>query len=178
MNVAVLVVMGVSGAGKSTVGSCLAKRLQWPFKEGDEFHPRANIEKMRLGEPLTDADRAPWLAAIAAWIDGWLRGGVDGVVTCSALKRLYRDRLAAGRPSLVFVYLDGSPSVLAERVSKRAGHFMPAALLGSQLATLEPPAPDENAIIVDADQTVGAQIATVMAALSARGLQLADTGAG
>ena len=135
--------MGVSGSGKSTIGRDLALRLGIPFLEGDDLHPEANVTKMAAGLPLTDADRAPWLDRIAAEI------GRPVVVACSVLKRGYRDRLRAGAPGLVLVYLHGERDVLASRMARRVGHFMPVDLLESQLATLEPPAPDEHAIEVD-----------------------------
>ena len=158
MTPAVLVVMGVSGSGKSTVGAALARRLGWSFKEGDELHPPVNVAKMQRGEALTDADRAPWLAAVSEWIDGWLRAGLGGVITCSALKRAYRMRLAAGRSQVAFVYLAGGGPTLAARVANRRGHFMPPSLLASQLATLEEPTPEEPVIAVDIDQPVEAQV--------------------
>jgi gluconokinase len=158
MTAAILVVMGVSGAGKTTVGAPLARRLGVPFKEGDDLHPPANVEKLRRHLPLEDADRAPWLKAVAAWIDDWRRAGSGGVITCSALKRRYRDALAENRPSIIFVYLKGSPAVLAARVGARRGHFMPPSLLGSQLADLEEPGGDERAISVDGDLPAPAQI--------------------
>lgn len=142
-----LVVMGVSGSGKTTVGRMLAARLAWPFAEGDDFHPPANIDKMASGHPLTDEDRWPWLAAIGRWIDERIEAAEDGVVTCSALKRSYRDVLR--RPEVAFVHLTGDRAAIAERVAARHGHFMPAALLDSQLATLEPPDADERVIPVD-----------------------------
>jgi len=161
-----LVIMGVSGSGKTTLGEALALRLGWPFKEGDELHPPGNIARMSAGEALTDADRAPWLAAVAQWIDGWRRAGVSGVITCSALKRAYRQSLSQGRLEVRFVYLHGAPELLAERVARRKGHFMPPALLASQLADLEPPAPDEPVITIDIDQPIAAQVAAVLQALS------------
>jgi gluconokinase len=139
----VIVVMGVSGTGKSTVGRALAETLDLPFVEGDDLHPPANVAKMADGIPLTDADRAPWLDRVAARLDQ------PGVVTCSALKRSYRDRLRAAAPDLVLVYLHGTPELLATRMAQRDGHFMPTSLLESQLATLEEPAADEDAIPVD-----------------------------
>lgn len=142
-----LVVMGVSGSGKTTIGRMLAARLSWPFAEGDDFHPPANIDKMASGHPLTDEDRWPWLAAIGRWIDERIEAGDSGVVTCSALKRSYRDVLR--RPEVTFVNLTGDRTAIAERVAARHGHFMPAALLDSQLATLEPPDADERVIPVD-----------------------------
>ena len=161
----ILVIMGVSGSGKSTVARPLAERLGWPFAEGDDFHPPANIAKMKAGVPLDDADRAPWLAAIAAWIDGQAAAGAAGVVTCSALKRAYRDRLTDGRPQVRIVYLKGSRAVIAARVAKRAHHFMPPSLLASQFADLEPPGPDEHPIVIDIDQPVAAQVEAIVVAL-------------
>jgi gluconokinase len=145
----ILVVMGVSGAGKTTVGELIAKRLGWPFVDGDDLQPEANIDKMRSGVPLTDADRAPWLAAIGAWVDARTAADEPGVVACSALKRVYRDRLRAGRPRVRIVYLRGSESQIAGRLAHRSGHFWPAKLLASQFADLEEPAADEDAIVVD-----------------------------
>lgn len=142
-----LVVMGVSGSGKTTVGRMLAARLGWQFAEGDNFHPPANIDKMAHGHPLTDEDRRPWLAAIGRWIDERIAAGQDGVVTCSALKRSYRDGLR--RPEVAFVHLTGDRDVISRRVAARHGHFMPAALLDSQLSTLEAPGADERVIPVD-----------------------------
>lgn len=166
MTFPVLVVMGVSGSGKSTVAKPLATRLGWPFQEGDDLHPAANVAKMAAGHPLDDADRAPWLDAIAAWIAAHLRDGTGGVVTCSALRRAYRDRLRQAGPGVTFVYLKGSRTVIGERVAQRRGHFMPAALLDSQFATLEEPASDEHAIVVDIDQPVEAQIDEIVAAVA------------
>ena len=139
----VIVVMGVSGTGKSTTGRALAEALGLPFLEGDDLHPESNVAKMAAGIPLTDADRAPWLDLIAAELDQPL------VVACSALKRTYRDRLRRAAPDLVLVYLHGDPELLLSRMSQRDGHFMPTALLDSQLATLEEPAADEDVIPVD-----------------------------
>ena len=139
-----VVVMGVSGTGKSTVGLALADVLGIPFVEGDDLHPRANVEKMAAGIPLTDADRAPWLDMVAARL-----AGPPAVVACSALRRVYRDRLRAASPDLALVYLHGARELLAERMTERPGHFMPTPLLDSQLATLEPPTSDENAIEMD-----------------------------
>ncbi len=144
----VIVVMGVAGSGKTTVARRLARRLGWPFLEGDALHPRANVEKMRSGVALTDADRAPWLDAIAAWIAETRAAGLHRVVACSALRRAYRERLAHGREDVVFVYLRGERALLDRRLGAREGHFMPASLLASQLAALEPPGPGENAIMV------------------------------
>lgn len=135
----VIVVMGVSGSGKTTVGRLLAQELAWPFADADEFHPPANIAKMTAGHPLTDVDRAPWLAAIRAHIDAWLAQGKCGVVTCSALKESYRQQLAGGREAVKLVYLHGSRTLLLQRMEHRTDHFMKAAMLDSQLAALEPP---------------------------------------
>jgi gluconokinase len=136
----IVVLMGVAGSGKTTVGRLLAAELGWTFVEGDAFHPLANVEKMHRGEPLTDADRAPWLRALRARIDELAAGGRSAVVACSALKQAYRAVLAAGRPEVVFVHLTAAPAVLRDRLRHRRGHFMPPGLLESQLATLEEPA--------------------------------------
>lgn len=145
----VIVVMGVEGSGKTTIGSVLARRLGWPFEEGDALHPQANVDKMRAGHPLTDADRRPWLEAVTAWVEARLDAGENGVITCSALKRAYRDMIDRRGHDVVFVFLRGSRETVAARLGERHGHFMPAALLTSQLADLEPPADDESAITVD-----------------------------
>ncbi|MFE0253551.1 gluconokinase [Streptomyces sp. NPDC059010] len=143
----VVVVMGVAGTGKTTIGPLLAARLGVPYAEGDDFHPQANIAKMSAGTPLDDADRWPWLDAIGAWADG--RAGLGGVVSCSALKRSYRDRLRATAPGVVFVHLTGDRALVEDRMSHRQGHFMPTALLDSQFATLQPLQPDEAGVAVD-----------------------------
>ncbi|HEX9449037.1 MAG TPA: gluconokinase [Dongiaceae bacterium] len=148
----ILVLMGVSGCGKSTIGELLAGRLGWPMIEGDEFHTRTNIAKMREAIPLGDADRWPWLNAIASRLDDWCKAGSSGIVTCSALKRIYRDRLAAGRPNVWFIYLKGAPEVIRPRLAGRLGHFMPANLLDSQYAALEEPAADERAMTLTVDR--------------------------
>lgn len=158
MNLPCVIVMGVSGAGKSTVAKPLAERLDFPFLEGDDLHPKANVEKMHAGVPLTDADRAPWLAAIGRWIDQRAAAGEGGVVTCSALRRAYRDDLRGGRPQVRIVYLKGSKALIAERLEHRAGHFMPPALLDSQFATLEEPGPEEDVIVIDIDQPPERQV--------------------
>lgn len=144
----VVIIMGVSASGKTTVGVPLAKQLGWRFQEGDDLHPPANIAKMKSGTPLTDEDRSPWLHAIAALIDQWRAQGVSGVITCSALKRAYRDILIGDRPDVRLVYLQGERDLLVQRAAARHGHFMPASLLDSQLATLEEPGPDEHPITV------------------------------
>ncbi|MET9776655.1 gluconokinase [Streptomyces sp. NPDC006367] len=143
----VVVVMGVAGTGKTTIGPLLAARLGVPYAEGDDFHPPANIAKMTAGTPLTDEDRWPWLDAIGDWAHG--RAGLGGVVSSSALKRSYRDRLRAAAPGVVFVHLTGSRELIADRMSHREGHFMPTALLDSQFATLQPLEPDEAGVAVD-----------------------------
>lgn len=159
-----IVVMGVSGTGKTVVGQRIARRLGVPFLEGDDFHPRRNVEKMSSGLPLDDADRLPWLDAIGAAIKGAATKSL--VVTCSALKRAYRERLAtaAGRP-LVFLFLDGSRETVARRIAARRGHFMPPGLLDSQLATLEKPAPDENAIRISVEPPLDAVVNGAMTVL-------------
>jgi gluconokinase len=144
----IVVVMGVSGSGKSTVAALLAAALGCQFQEGDDLHPPENVEKMRGGTPLTDADRMPWLHKIGEEIDGWRARGECGVLTCSALKRSYRDIIIGGRQDVVLVYLKGSPDLIHQRMIARHGHFMPVALLDSQFATLEEPTPDEHPIIV------------------------------
>lgn len=156
--------MGVSGSGKSTIAGDLAQRLGWPMVEGDDLHPPANIEKMSHGIPLDDDDRKPWLEAIAARIDGWRQAGRQGVVTCSSLKRVYRDILRAGHGDVRFVYLDGSYDLLFDRMQHRKRHFMPASLLKSQFDTLEVPGPDE-AVAVSIDQPEAAIVDDVLKAL-------------
>jgi carbohydrate kinase (thermoresistant glucokinase family) len=152
-----VVVMGVSGSGKTTVGAALADALGLRFVDGDALHPAANVAKMAAGIPLDDADRAPWLDAIGALL---ATGPV--VVACSALKRAYRDRLRAAAPELHLVFLDGSRELLASRMAARPGHFMPASLLDSQLATLERPDPDEHSVTVDIAAPVTEIVASLM----------------
>ncbi|HEX3678136.1 MAG TPA: gluconokinase [Galbitalea sp.] len=147
----VLVIMGVSGAGKSTIGLLLAERLGWQFEEGDSLHPASNVEKMSEGIPLSDEDRWPWLAKIADWIDSRLDTGESGIITCSALKRSYRNVLNRRGSGVEFVYLAVEVAELTDRVEHREDHFMPASLLTSQLGTLEIPTAAEPAIQVDAD---------------------------
>ena len=152
-----LIVAGVSGSGKTTVGAILAGHLHWRFADGDDFHPRSNIEKMRAGVPLTDADRWPWLRAIAAWMDERIAQGESAVIPCSALKRSYRDILLTGRPEAQLVFLAVDRDVLAKRLAARHDHFFPAQLLSSQLDAFEPPQPDEHTVTViehSADQPV------------------------
>jgi carbohydrate kinase (thermoresistant glucokinase family) len=164
----ILVVMGVSGAGKTTLAKGLADALNVPFKEGDTLHPPANVAKMKAGQPLSDEDRAPWLACIKEWIDAELDHGRSGIVTCSALKRAYRDVLRANRPNVVLVYIEGEKSLIRGRLERRQGHFMPASLLASQFATLEPPAASEQPIIVSAADTPRDQVRRATEALDAR----------
>lgn len=149
-----LVTMGVSGSGKSVVGAALAQRLGIPFADADELHPAANIAKMAAGEALDDEDRYPWLEAVGGWLSEHDEGG--GVISCSALKRTYRDQLRQHAPRVVFVHLHGDHKVIELRQSGRSGHFMPASLLASQFATLERLAPDETGFVIDVDQSVGA----------------------
>ncbi|MEU5052392.1 gluconokinase [Streptomyces sp. NPDC021096] len=146
----VVVVMGVSGTGKTTVGPLVAEALGVPYAEGDDFHPPANIAKMSAGTPLDDADRAPWLDAIGDWARGRAEAGAGGVVSCSALKRAYRDRLRAAAPgTVVFLHLTGDRELIADRMAARKGHFMTTRLLDSQFATLEPLEADEVGVVVD-----------------------------
>ncbi len=149
-----LVVMGVSGSGKSTIAERLAARLGWRYVDGDLFHPPANVAKMSAGHPLTDEDRWPWLRAIAAEIDRLAAAGERAVVACSALKRAYRDILVHGRDDVRIVFLDGTKDLIARRLAARKGHFMPPGLLDSQFKTLEPPLPSERPIIVSIDASV------------------------
>jgi gluconokinase len=149
----VLVLMGVSGSGKTTVGAILAGRLRWPYAEADDFHPQANLDKMAAGQPLQDEDRWPWLAAIAAWIDGQRAVGAPGIVSCSALKHSYRDLLGDGRPEVRLVFLHGSRELITRRLLARHGHFMKVAMLDSQLADLQAPNPDEHVLTVEVDKS-------------------------
>ena len=158
----ILVIMGVSGSGKSTVAGALAKRLGWPLAEGDDFHSPENVAKMHAGTPLTDADRMPWLKTIAGWIETRLKAGQSGIITCSALKHSYRDLLMGGHPEVRFVYLKGSPAVMAEHLAGRHGHFMPASLLASQFDALEEPGTDEPVLTVDAGQPVEAIVTEIV----------------
>ena len=155
--------MGVTGSGKTTVGQQLAAALGWTFVEGDAFHPPANIAKMHRGEPLDDADRAPWLRAIRQRIDELVASAQSAVIACSALKRAYREVLARDRPEVTFVYLKASAALIAERLRHRAGHFMPPALLQSQLETLEEPA---GGLTVEAGLPSAAVVAAIRRGLS------------
>ncbi|HEY3016374.1 MAG TPA: gluconokinase [Nocardioides sp.] len=158
-----LVVMGVSGSGKSTVGAAIAQRLRVPFADADDFHPPANIAKMTAGRALDDQDRVPWLEAIGRWLAAHR---VGGVMSCSALKRSYRDTLRRHAPIVEFLHLDGSPEVITARQASRPGHFMPTSLLASQFATLEPLAPDERGVVVDVAQSVDRIVEEYVASIS------------
>jgi gluconokinase len=146
-----IVVMGVSGSGKSTVGAALAQRLRVPFADADDFHPEANVTKMSEGHPLDDQDRFPWLEAIGEWLAGHSDGGV---MSCSALKHKYRDQLRRHYPQTQFLHLSGNKEVIGRRQASRPGHFMPASLLASQFDTLEPLTPEENGIVISVDQNI------------------------
>ena len=149
----VILLMGVAGSGKTTLGEALAREFGWPFRDADSFHPEANIDKMSRGEALTDADRWPWLDAIADWIDERRRSDQRGIISCSALKRIYRDRLLTGRPDVRLVYLKGDRALIGTRMAAREGHFMPTALLDSQFQTLEEPTPEEWPLVVPVDSS-------------------------
>jgi carbohydrate kinase (thermoresistant glucokinase family) len=164
-NAPALVVMGVSGSGKTTVGALLAARLGCTMAEGDSLHPPENVEKMRRGVPLNDADRWPWLDRIGDLLKVWAAEQRPGLVTCSALKRVYRERLLAARPDLRFVYLKGSKALIAARVGARRHEYMPASLLKSQFDTLEEPLPGEPVIVIDAGATPEAEVEDIMKAL-------------
>jgi gluconokinase len=162
----VVVVMGVSGAGKSTIAAMLAHRMGWVYEDADWFHPPSNVEKMHSGHPLTDEDRLPWLQGIAAWIKATREAGGHGVIACSALKRSYRDVLVDGEPDVRIVYLKGDRDLIARRSSLRHGHFMPTSLLDSQLAVLEEPGADEHAIVVPIDARPREIVDTIVAMLA------------
>ena len=149
-----LIVMGVSGSGKSTIADKLAERLRWSYEDGDKFHPASNVAKMSAGHPLTDEDRWPWLQAIADEIDRVCKAGQHAVIACSALKRAYRDVLVHGRSDVRIVYLKGAQELIAKRLASRKNHFMPSVLLDSQFKTLEPPDPRENPVTVSIDAPV------------------------
>ena len=168
-----LIVMGVSGSGKSTIAARLAERLSWTFEDGDRFHPASNVAKMSAGQPLTDEDRWPWLQAIADEIDSVCRAGGHAVIACSALKRAYRNVLVHGRRDVRIVFLKGTQSLIADRLVRRKGHFMPPGLLESQFKTLEPPAADENAVTVSIDAAVETIVDDIVRQL---GLGRADGG--
>ena len=165
----VLVMMGVSGCGKSTVAALMAGLLGWPFEEGDALHPASNIEKMKVGHPLTDDDRGPWLEKVAEWVEERLDAGESGLITCSALKRSYRDVINRRGSGVVFVYLAGSRETIAARLAARHGHFMPPGLLDSQFADLEEPTPDEPQIRVDIGPAPGVIARGIVAELGLDG---------
>ncbi|GAB3235837.1 gluconokinase [Glycomyces halotolerans] len=169
MTTTCLVVMGVSGSGKTTVARRLAERLAWPMAEADEFHSAANIAKMESGVPLTDDDRGPWLRSIGDWISERARNGQNVVVTCSALKRSYRDLLGEAESDVKFVHLHGSARVIAERMGARSGHFMPTSLLDSQFADLQPLEADESGITVDVADTPDQVVDQVLSGLGLSG---------
>jgi gluconokinase len=163
---AVLIVMGVSGSGKSTIGALLARRLQWEFQDADWFHPASNVDKMHNGIALTDEDRWPWLRAVAAWIDKARGSGGHGVVACSALKRRYRDVLIGDRADIRLVYLKGDETLIARRIATRHEHFMPRSLLHSQFEALEEPGPDERPIIASIEPEPREIVARILSALN------------
>ncbi len=164
----IVVAMGVSGSGKTTVAAGVAERKGWVLLEGDTFHPPANIAKMKAGTPLTDEDRWPWLHAIAAREDLLRAAGTSAVVACSALKRAYRDILIGPRPDAILLYLRGSRELIGARMAERKGHFMPPALLDSQFATLEEPGPDENPVVVEIGGPPEDEIENAMRQLATR----------
>jgi gluconokinase len=166
-----LVVMGVSGSGKSTIADKLAERLSWKYEDGDKFHPLSNVAKMSAGQPLTDEDRWPWLQAIADEIDRVCKARERAVIACSALKRVYRDILVHGRNDVRIIFLEGTQELIAARLNLRKGHFMPPGLLASQFKTLEPPGADENPVTVSIDASVDAIVDDIVRQL---GLSPAD----
>jgi gluconokinase len=161
-----LVVMGVSGSGKSTIADRLAERLSWTFEDGDRFHPASNVAKMSAGQPLTDEDRWPWLQAIADEIDRVCNAGQHAVIACSALKRAYRDILVHGRNDVRIIYLKGTQQLIASRLAQRKGHFMPRGLLDSQFKTLEPPGESETPVTVSIDASVEAIVDDIVRQLN------------
>ncbi len=169
MRAAAIIVMGVSGSGKSTIGALLAEALGWPFADADSFHPPANVTKMASGQPLTDEDRWPWLDAIAAHIAVARAGGQPVVVACSALRRAYRERLRAGHGDLVFLHLAGEAGLIAGRQAARQGHFMPPSLMASQFATLEDPAEEADAVTVSVLAAPQLVVAAALTQLTAKG---------
>ena len=166
-----LIVMGVSGSGKSTIADKLAERLRWRYEDGDKFHPASNVAKMSAGHPLTDEDRWPWLQAIADEIDRVCKAGQRAVIACSALKRAYRDILVHGRSDVRIVYLKGTQELIARRLAARKNHFMPPGLLDSQFKTLEPPDPLENPVTVSIDAPIDTIVDDIVRGL---GLSQAD----
>jgi gluconokinase len=161
-NVCAIVVMGVAGSGKTTIGEKLAERLGWPYQDGDRFHPKVNVEKMSAGHPLSDEDRWPWLQAIADEIDTICKKAEHVVIGCSALKRAYRDVLVHGRDDVRIVYLEGTQALIARRLKARKGHFMPPTLLESQFNALQPPSADEHPVTVSIDASVDAVVDDIL----------------
>lgn len=164
-DVDLVVVMGVSGSGKTTVAKGIAASMHWVFAEGDAFHPEANVEKMHAGIPLTDEDRWPWLELIGDWISEQEADGRSAVITCSALRRVYRDLLRKGRPHVRFCHVTAPHGLVQDRLDHRAGHYMPSSLLPSQIATLEPLEPDEPGIVVPGDSSESEVLAAALKAL-------------
>ena len=167
----VLVLMGVAGSGKSTIAAELQRLLGWPFQEGDDLHPPANVEKMRSGHPLDDQDRLPWLQAVARWIDGQLAAHQPGIITCSNLKRAYRDITIGARRGVTLVYLKGEAPLIHDRIAARTHRYMPPALLGSQFETLEVPGEDEHPVVVPVHGTVAATVLDLLRRLATRSEQ-------
>jgi gluconokinase len=163
---AVLVLMGVSGSGKSTIGTQLALRLHWEYEDGDWFHPASNVDKMHNGIPLTDDDRWPWLRAIADWIDKTRHAGGHAAIACSALKRRYRDVLIGNRRDVRLIYLKGDETLIARRIATRHEHFMPRSLLHSQFEALEEPGPDEAPVIVSIEPAPRIIVTRILSALN------------
>ena len=157
-----LIVMGVSGSGKTTIGERLAARIGWRYEDADAFHPARNVAKMSAGQPLTDEDRWPWLRAIADEIDRTSEAGERVVIGCSALRRVYRDMLVRGRSDIRIIYLQGTQALIAGRLGERKGHFMPPGLLTSQFKTLEPPTPDEHAVTVSIDAPIETIVSDIL----------------
>jgi gluconokinase len=166
----ILIVAGVSGSGKTTVGTLVAERLHWPFADADTFHSASNVAKMHAGLPLTDDDRRPWLQAITAWMDEHIERGESAVVTCSALKRCYRDELLGGRPGARMAFLSVAPDEDARRLARRQHHFFPAELAGSQFGVLEPPQPDERGVTVLPARGLEDTVTAVIGMVPARAL--------
>ena len=162
----VLALMGVSGSGKSTIALELRRVLHWPFQEGDDLHPAANVEKMRAGHPLTDADRLPWLHAVARWIDNRLAAHEPGIITCSNLKRAYREITIGNGTGVRLVYLKGDEQVIHDRIVLRQHQYMPPSLLRSQLETLEEPTPNEQPIIVTVHGDIGETVLEILQRLA------------
>jgi gluconokinase len=165
----IVIIMGVSGSGKSTLLHALTARLQWPGIDGDDLHSAANVEKMTRGIPLNDADRRPWLDAIAAEMAKWAANGTSGIVACSALSRAARDQLRAAAPGCLFVHLTAEPRLIEQRLKSRSGHFMPATLAHSQFEALEPPDQSERAFTISAGQPIIESVEQVVAEIGRRG---------